>query len=68
MEKILPDLEIPEDLLNRIIEHARRGYPKECCGILAGKGRRISRLYPMENTEKSLSSYLWHRRSSCGFS
>jgi proteasome lid subunit RPN8/RPN11 len=58
MGKILPDLEIPEDLLSKIIEHARQEYPKECCGILAGKERKISRLYSMENVEKSSSSYL----------
>jgi len=58
MKKILPDLEIPEDLLSQIIEHARREYPLESCGILAGKNGKIARVYSMENTEKSSSSYL----------
>jgi proteasome lid subunit RPN8/RPN11 len=58
VKKILPDLEIPEDLLSRVIEHARREYPLESCGILAGKNGKIIKLYPMENTEKSSSSYL----------
>ncbi len=58
MEKNLPDLEIPEELMNRIIEHARREYPLESCGILAGKKGKITKFYCMENTEKSPSRYL----------
>jgi len=58
MKKILPDLEIPEDLLNRVIEHARQEYPLESCGLLAGKNGKIIKVYSMENTEKSSSSYL----------
>jgi proteasome lid subunit RPN8/RPN11 len=58
MEKILPDLEIPEDLLRGVIEHARQEYPLECCGILAGKNGKISKVYSMENMDKSSSSYL----------
>jgi proteasome lid subunit RPN8/RPN11 len=58
MKKILPDLEIPGDLLSRVIEQARQGYPLESCGILAGKNGKIARVYPMENMEKSSSSYL----------
>ena len=56
MKKILPDLEIPEGLLTRIIEHARREYPLEGCGILAGKNGKIVKAYSMENTEKSSMS------------
>jgi proteasome lid subunit RPN8/RPN11 len=58
MKKFLPDLEISEELLNRIIEHARQEYPLESCGILAGKDGKITNFYPMVNTEKSSSSYL----------
>ena len=54
----LAGLEIPQDLMNRIIAHARQEYPLESCGILAGKRGRISRFYPMGNTEKSSSCYL----------
>jgi proteasome lid subunit RPN8/RPN11 len=58
MKKDLPHLEIPEDLLNWIIEHARQEYPLESCGILAGKNGKIIRFYPMGNKEKSSSCYL----------
>ena len=58
MKKDLPDLEIHEDLLNRIIEHARQEYPLESCGILAGKNGKIIKFYPMENTKRSPSCYI----------
>jgi proteasome lid subunit RPN8/RPN11 len=58
MKKNLPDFEIPEDLLNKLIEHARQEYPLEGCGILAGKNGKITKIYPLENTQKSSSCYL----------
>jgi proteasome lid subunit RPN8/RPN11 len=58
MGKIVPDLKVPEDLLSKVIEHARREYPLESCGILAGKNGKITKVYSMENIEKSSSSYL----------
>ena len=58
MKKVLPDLEIRQDIFSRVIEHARREYPLESCGILVGKNGKITKVYPMENTEKSSSSYL----------
>jgi proteasome lid subunit RPN8/RPN11 len=58
MKKFLPDLEIPEDLLNRIIEHARQEYPLEGCGILGGRIGKITDFYPVVNTKKSSSCYL----------
>ena len=57
MGQLLPDPEIPEDLLNRMIEHARQEYPLESCGILAGKEGKITDFYPMLNTEKSSSCF-----------
>jgi len=58
MKKSLPDLEIPEELMNRIIEHAHQEYPLESCGILAGRDGKITSFYPMVNAEKSSSCYL----------
>jgi proteasome lid subunit RPN8/RPN11 len=58
VKKNLPELEIPEDLLNRIIEHARQEYPLESCGILAGKNGKITKFYLMANAKKSSSCYL----------
>ncbi len=58
MKNFLPDLEIPEDLLARIVERARQEYPLESCGILAGKNGKITKFYPMANKKKSSSRYL----------
>jgi len=58
MEKILPDLEIPEALFGRLVDHARQEYPLESCGILAGEKGKITRVYSVENIEKSPFSYL----------
>ena len=58
MKKILPDLEIPEALLGRIVNHARQEYPLESCGILAGERGKVTRFFPLENIEKSPVSYL----------
>ena len=58
MAKILPDLEIPENLLKSIIGHARQEYPLEGCGILAGKGGKVTKFYPITNMKKSCSCYL----------
>ncbi|MFA4844722.1 MAG: M67 family metallopeptidase [Candidatus Margulisiibacteriota bacterium] len=41
---------ITKEGLNRIVEHAR-GKAPEVCGLLAGTGGRVSRVYQMTNTE-----------------
>ncbi|MFA5786899.1 MAG: M67 family metallopeptidase [Actinomycetota bacterium] len=32
-----------------IVEHARREYPNECCGLLAGARGRAEKLFPLAN-------------------
>lgn len=49
---------IPQDLLNKIIAHCRSVYPHEACGMLAGKGRVVGKVYEMTNIEHSNVSYL----------
>lgn len=51
-------IKIPRPLLEQMIEQARKEYPYECCGIVAGKGQRAVRLYPLTNVEKSSVTYL----------
>jgi len=41
-----------------MIAHCKKGYPYEACGILAGKGNMVSKIYAMTNIEKSPVSYL----------
>ena len=41
-----------------MIEHAKKGYPSEACGILAGTaGNSISVFFPMRNMDESSISY-----------
>lgn len=50
-----PFIEIPESvilppsLLQKMIEHAEAALPNECCGVLGGRGKVITAVYPVEN-------------------
>ncbi len=48
---------IPKSILERIIEHAKKEAPLECCGILAGKNGTIEKAYEVPNAEKSPVRY-----------
>ena len=37
------------ELLTEMLAHARREQHQECCGLLAGSGGRISRIFPAVN-------------------
>lgn len=50
-------ISIRKDDLEIIIEHARAEYPLEACGILAGKGNMVERVYKMTNIKNSPVSY-----------
>ena len=39
--------------LQEIIEHCKKGYPGESCGILAGKNGKITKVYQMANTSEN---------------
>ena len=49
---------LPKKVYDRMIAHAKEGYPNEACGILAGhKPDAASEFYPMKNTDNSAISY-----------
>ena len=50
-------LEIPQSMVDTIVAHARRDHPDECCGIIAGKDGRPSRLFEMQNAERSPTGF-----------
>lgn len=52
-------LKIRRELVDSIIEHARRDHPDEACGIVAGPvgSDRPERLVEMENAERSPTFY-----------
>jgi len=54
----LQGLTIPKHIFDDMIAYCREGCPNEACGILAGRGNEVSRLYRMRNVEDSPVSYL----------
>src|SRR3989338_7628188 len=50
-------LNIPRALHDDILAHCRSRYPKEACGLLAGRAGQIEQVYPMTNVEDSPIGY-----------
>ena len=50
-------MDISQDFIKGIIEHALREDPNECCGILAGEVGVVSELFEMTNTAHSPYRY-----------
>ncbi len=48
---------IPKTIFQEMVDHALRQAPLECCGILAGRGRTVRRMYEMRNTDRSRTTY-----------
>lgn len=46
-------LSLSKKFLNQIIEHSRREYGREACGILTGQERKVEKIYPMENVAET---------------
>lgn len=43
--------------LEDVIAHARKAFPNEACGLLAGKGRKVSKVYRLTNTQRGAMRY-----------
>ena len=50
-------IQIPEEIYQRMIEHAKQESPLECCGILSGKAQTVERAFELQNAEKSPTRY-----------
>ena len=50
---------VPGPIRDEIIAHARDHFPRECCGILAGKQGGITQLYRLTNLEQGVDRYLF---------
>ncbi len=50
-------MRIPQDLLDQIVEHARREAPNECCGFVAAKDGVATRVYPARNKRASALAF-----------
>ena len=51
-----PALILPEPLQRELIAHARAENPDEACGILAGRGSRVERVYRVRNTADAVGA------------
>ncbi len=54
----MPELVISSEFIEQMVTHCRACYPNEACGILAGTGNRVTKVYIMSNSEPSPVSYL----------
>lgn len=57
-EATRPQLILTARQAARIIDRARAARPKEACGLLGGRDGRVTRIYPLPNTEQSPVRYL----------
>ena len=49
---------IPKKINDAMIEHAKKGFPNEACGILAGlKEGAVTDFFPMKNMDEATVSY-----------
>lgn len=53
----MADLTLTRQQADEIIAHAKQEAPNECCGILAGSGAVVRKVYRATNTEKSPVKY-----------
>ncbi len=50
-------IQIPRAIYERMIEHAKKESPLECCGLLSGKGKTVQKVFEIPNAEKSPTRY-----------
>lgn len=51
-------IRIPQEYIDEMISHSLQDDPDECCGILAGKDSKVSRLYRIRNSTPSPYRYV----------
>ena len=44
---------IPKAIFQEMVDHAKREWPLECCGILGGNDKTVHKSFEFQNTEKS---------------
>jgi [CysO sulfur-carrier protein]-S-L-cysteine hydrolase len=50
-------LQLPREMVDAVVAHARRDHPDECCGVIAGRGGVATRVVPMLNAERSPTGF-----------
>lgn len=51
------ELIISKNIIDEVILHCKQEFPYEACGILAGKGNIVNKIYKTTNIEKTSFSY-----------
>ena len=51
-------IRIPRSIYQKMIDHARREAPVECCGILGGKDKTVQESFEIKNVESSPVQFL----------
>jgi proteasome lid subunit RPN8/RPN11 len=50
-------LSLPRTMVAQVLAHARRDHPDECCGVIAGRDGVATRLFEMDNAERSPTGF-----------
>jgi len=48
-----PMIRIPESIYRRMVEHAQKEKPLECCGLLGGKDQTVQEIFEIQNVARS---------------
>ncbi|MFQ5738399.1 MAG: Mov34/MPN/PAD-1 family protein [Acidobacteriota bacterium] len=63
----MAEVSIRRPVLERMIGHARRDYPLECCGLLSGRGRVIDEIVEATNQRQSRTQFAVPARELVSF-
>jgi [CysO sulfur-carrier protein]-S-L-cysteine hydrolase len=50
-------IKVPRAILAKMMEEARADLSQECCGLLAGRGVEVTRIFPARNALASATAY-----------
>lgn len=50
-------LTLPRTMVDRVLAHARRDHPDECCGVISAVDGKATTLVEMENSERSPTGF-----------
>jgi len=50
-------IRIPKTIYQGMLDHARKEWPLECCGILSGKEKIVQKAFKLKNSEESPVRY-----------
>ena len=50
-------LQLPREMVDQVVAHARRDHPDECCGLISGRAGAPARLFEMANADRSPTGF-----------